>query len=103
MVTKSGEFAFMAVDFGQPSRIESVRMVVHQQGKFYWGMRSTYQWFNCLVLVTRQAFVMSKHMRGLGGGHNARTESPSPEDVHNHVIKWKQFPRYWPFVRGIHR
>ena len=19
------------------------------------------------------------------------------------VIKWKQFPRYWPFVRGIHR
>ena len=24
---------------------------------------------------------------------------------HNHddVIKWKHFPRYWPFVRGIHR
>ena len=19
------------------------------------------------------------------------------------VIKWKRFPRYWPFVRGIHR
>ena len=19
------------------------------------------------------------------------------------VIKWKHFPRYWPFVRGIHR
>ena len=24
---------------------------------------------------------------------------PSPDDV----IKWKHFPRYWPFVRGIHR
>ena len=26
-------------------------------------------------------------------------------DVHEHddVIKWKHFPRYWPFVRGIHR
>ena len=24
---------------------------------------------------------------------------PSYDDV----IKWKQFPRYWPFVRGIHR
>ena len=26
-------------------------------------------------------------------------------DVLNHddVIKWKHFPRYWPFVRGIHR
>ena len=23
--------------------------------------------------------------------------------THNDVIKWKHFPRYWPFVRGIHR
>ena len=22
---------------------------------------------------------------------------------HDGVIKWKYFPRYWPFVRGIHR
>ena len=22
---------------------------------------------------------------------------------HDDVIKWKQFPRHWPFVRGIHR
>ena len=22
---------------------------------------------------------------------------------HDDVIKWKKFPRYWPFVRGIHR
>ena len=21
---------------------------------------------------------------------------------HDYVIKWKYFPRYWPFVRGIH-
>ena len=32
-----------------------------------------------------------------------------PRDVHMHqwthddVIEWKNFPRYWPFVRGIHR
>ena len=25
------------------------------------------------------------------------------DDNHNDVIKWKHFPRYWPFVRGIHR
>ena len=24
-------------------------------------------------------------------------------DKHDGVIKWKHFPRYWPFVRGIHR
>ena len=22
---------------------------------------------------------------------------------HDDAIKWKHFPRYWPFVRGIHR
>ena len=24
-------------------------------------------------------------------------------NIHDDVIKWKHFPRYWPFVRGIHR
>ena len=24
-------------------------------------------------------------------------------DFHDNVIKWKHFPRYWPFVRGIRR
>ena len=24
-------------------------------------------------------------------------------DVHDDVIKWRHFPHYWPFVRGIHR
>ena len=28
------------------------------------------------------------------------TASVTPRD---NVIKWKHFPRYWPFVRGIHR
>ena len=23
--------------------------------------------------------------------------------IHDDVIEWKHFPRYWPFVRGIHR
>ena len=23
--------------------------------------------------------------------------------LHDDVIKWKHYPRYWPFVRGIHR
>ena len=25
------------------------------------------------------------------------------QSVNDDVIKWKHFPRYWPFVRGIHR
>ena len=28
---------------------------------------------------------------------------PHHQQYHDDVIKWKQFPRYWPSVRGIHR
>ena len=43
---------------------------------FYWGLIS-----------------VRKHVRNV------------QEYAHHHddVIKWKHFPRYWPFVRGIHR
>ena len=30
-------------------------------------------------------------------------ESNERDKNHDDVIKWKHFPRYWPFVRGIHR
>ena len=30
------------------------------------------------------------------------THSPKVSG-HDDIIKWKHFPRYWPFVRGIHR
>ena len=30
-------------------------------------------------------------------------KSQSKISKHDDVIKWKRFPRYWPFVRGIHR
>ena len=33
----------------------------------------------------------------------AITESHVAVMVHDDVIKWKHFPRYWPFVREIHR
>ena len=28
---------------------------------------------------------------------------PKSLSIHDDVIKWKHFPRYWPFVRGIPR
>ena len=30
-------------------------------------------------------------------------EPHTPVPIHDDVIKWKHFPRNWPFVRGIHR
>ena len=32
-----------------------------------------------------------------------RVNETGNSDLHDDVIKWKHFPRYWPFVRGIHR
>ena len=28
---------------------------------------------------------------------------PDQRSLHDDIIKWKHGPRYWPFVRGIHR
>ena len=33
-----------------------------------------------------------------GPGHSRETRS-----THDDITKWRHFPRYWPFVRGIHR
>ena len=30
-------------------------------------------------------------------------DNPPEISIQDDVIKWKHFPRYWPFVRGIHR
>ena len=34
---------------------------------------------------------------------NTTTYTPDGWQNHDDVIKWKHFPRNWPFVRGIHR
>ena len=46
-------------------------------------------WFNicCLQKLVQENVLMIRLMRY----------------IHDDVIKWKHFPRNWPFVRGIHR
>ena len=34
--------------------------------------------------------------------YNIELSSAVSRDSHGDVIKWKHFPRYWPFARGIH-
>ena len=55
---------------------------------------SNHRHADCLLksLLVRTANKTSKH-RITG----------RPLSKHDDVIKWKHFPRYWPFVRGIHR
>ena len=37
------------------------------------------------------------------GSHIAMILAVYYQREHDDVIKWEHFPRYWPFVRGIHR
>ena len=48
----------------------------------------------CLWWITCEKISFRKYMR-LHGTINRKW--------HDDVIKWRHFPRYWPFVRGIHR
>ena len=41
---------------------------------------------------------MLRHQQGQGG-----QSSHFVATIHDDIIKWKHFPRYWPFVPGIHR
>ena len=42
-------------------------------------------------------------MHGNGKSRWVWSKYPCATNRHDDVIKWKHFPRYWPFVRGIHR
>ena len=53
-------------------------------------------WAQDSVFLTKGDLLSSSAVAGI------RTRA-SPKTHHDDVNKWKHFPRYWPFVRGIHR
>ena len=57
---------------------------------------SNYNWVINSFIVFSCAF----YIRGLTVLTNKHRQSSM---CHDDVIKWKNFPCYWPFVRGIHR
>ena len=50
-----------------------------------------------LTSTTFESF--DENLIGIGNRRSAAVV----RSLHDDVIKWKHFPRYWPFVRGIHR
>ena len=44
-------------------------------------------------------FPFAQKQKQIQSVHHERDICPKYDDV----IKWKHFPRYWPFVRGVHR
>ena len=83
----------------------------HSNASYMWRhMLNLSWWFNIYASLRRLGYDQNSFLRVL----YLRVESycgvygsdEGPLHVvknHDDVIKWKHFPRYWPFVRGIHR
>ena len=62
-----------------------------------------YKQNNVLVLLVMCQGTPSRWLKYLNCKRWGLSDYLSAPLIHDDVIKWKQFPRYWPFVRGIHR
>ena len=60
--------------------INDMMIVLNKVAMFHWSLWNTF-----LQISSTHHWMCGKHMS------------------HDDVIKWKHFPRYWPFVRGIHQ
>ena len=52
---------------------------------------------------SKMVFVVVTAQRDSAWQQMDAVASVSTRCSHDDVIRWKHFPRYWPFVRGIHR
>ena len=56
----------------------------------------------CEILKSQNAQVAYIHILSKGLWRYVKPWKFASKSVHDDLIKWKHFPRYWPFVRGIH-
>ena len=63
-------------------------------------MHCVYATFAMMTSSNGNIFRVTGHLCGEFTGPRRRQWPPLSYDD---VMKWKHFPRYWPFVRGIHR
>ena len=68
-------------------------------------LQNTWGCVHLIFISNYCAFMLeTEDTRMLPDGILPSTEPTSSKNncIHDDVIKWKHFPRYWPFVRGIH-
>ena len=77
----------------QTGNLRCERQVIHMYGNLWWHIA-------CKTMCTISHEICRWLYSSLFcSGH----DSVLPNGSHDDVIKWKHFPRYWPFSRGIHR
>ena len=98
-----------ATDFGTKNEISHKLIYHYMTSNGYIIMiivDSCIIWFHldCITQLKKSYYIATN----VSSRKGATTFGDLPDclfSFHNHedVIKWKHFPRYWPFVRGIHR
>ena len=82
------------------------------EGIHRWSMNSPHKWLVMrnfpLLLAFKQCIEQIVELPAIWDvvtpmWHLRNVSSLWNGEWHNNVIKWKRFPPYWPFVRGIHR
>ena len=70
------------------------------QNYYQWTGRGIFSCcYNLKLIIWTSIFQFVTSWISNEGFENKRTV----QECHDDVIKWKHFPRHWPFVRGIHR
>ena len=76
-----------------------------------WYMVLNHVMLNCFeetyqfiwIFYQFSTFIWRRQSNVFSLGRQAYVDPLLLTEIHDDVIKWKHFPRYWPFVRGIHR
>ena len=72
-------------------KCQNITLMIIQHWKMWW-----------LAVVSHQAINWGKDDHAVWR-YMAPLSHKELTDSHDDVIEWKPFPRYWPFVRGIHQ
>ena len=73
---------------------------VHKQNRYWDIPMPNFNGFIMTFSITSHEFCYDSTVIPLQTGHKKRLVYFI---CHDDIIKWKHFPRYWSFVRGIHR
>ena len=74
-----------------------------KRGGLSWEVKQTWFVKNGTWKWTNFANLVRLSWNFQGGSLYLTSKIPVSRTSHDYVTKWKHFPRYWPFVRGIHR
>ena len=94
------------ITLGQNRPVHQIRSVWHWTGKSTNQMSASQSLWATIPIPMRWADELTDEYRPVGINQDPNRQDPDRVKInknHDDVIKWKHFPRYWPFVRRIHR